>query len=322
VDREKKVVMFNTMARDFFAMPEDSEGKYFIECVRYVSMEKMIDAALATKKNVEEERPIFSLESESIYRITAAPIKIQNKVSGAVLLAQDITDIRHLEMMRRDFAANVSHELKTPLTVINGFLETIKTEKDLDRETRDKFLDIISLETDRLSRLIEDILTLSEIETGTISRLENVHVDEQIIKSVQLLQKKAQEKNILLETNLNCPKAVVLGSADRVTQMAINLIDNAIKYTTDGGRVTVGTNKTGEHCMVTVEDNGIGISMEDQRRLFERFYRADKSRSRELGGTGLGLSIVKHIVSSMNGRVLVKSAPGKGSVFTVILPLA
>jgi two-component system phosphate regulon sensor histidine kinase PhoR len=321
VDREKKIVMFNSMAKDFFAMPVDSEGKYFIESVRYVSMEKMIDLALSTKKNVEEERPIVSLEDESIYRVTAAPIKIQNKVSGAVLLAQDITDIRHLEMMRRDFAANVSHELKTPLTVINGFLETIKTEKDLDMETRDKFLDIISMETDRLSRLIEDVLTLSEIETGVLSRQEAVKLDERIGKSVQLLRKKAEEKDILLETNLNCEKASVLGNADRVTQMAINLIDNAIKYTPKGGKVVVSTNKTGDNCLITVEDSGIGISMEDQRRLFERFYRADKSRSRELGGTGLGLSIVKHIVSSMNGRVLVKSAPGNGSVFTVILPI-
>lgn len=321
VDRDKKIVMFNDMARDFFAIPKDAEGKYFIERVRYVSMEKMIDRALSTKKNVEEERPIVSLDDESIYKINAAPIKIQNKVSGAVLLAQDITDIRHLEMMRRDFAANVSHELKTPLTVINGFIETIKTEQKLDKKTRDKFLDIISMETDRLSRLIEDILTLSEIETGVLSHVENVDVDEHIGKSVELLRKKAEKKDITLEKNLLCPKVTVQGNGDRVTQMAINLIDNAIKYTPEGGRVTVSTSKSGENCMITVEDNGIGISMEDQRRLFERFYRADKSRSRELGGTGLGLSIVKHIVSSMNGRVLVKSAPGRGSVFTVILPI-
>ncbi len=321
VDRDKKIVMYNDMARDFFAIPEDAEGKFFIERVRYVSMEKMIDRALSTKKNVEEERPIVSLDSESIYKINAAPIKIQNKVSGAVLLAQDITDIRHLEMMRRDFAANVSHELKTPLTVINGFLETIKTEKNLDKKTRDKFLDIISMETDRLSRLIEDILTLSEIETGVLSHVENVNVDERIGKSVELLRKGAEKKNITLEKNLSCPKITVRGNADRLTQMAINLIDNAIKYTPEGGRVTVSTSKSRENCMITVEDNGIGISMEDQRRLFERFYRADKSRSRELGGTGLGLSIVKHIVSSMNGRVQVKSAPGHGSVFTVIFPI-
>jgi two-component system phosphate regulon sensor histidine kinase PhoR len=321
VDRDKKIVMFNDMARDFFAIPKDAEGKYFIERVRYVSMEKMIDRALSTKKNVEEERPIVSLDDESIYKINAAPIKIQNKVSGAVLLAQDITDIRHLEMMRRDFAANVSHELKTPLTVINGFIETIKTEQQLDKKTRDKFLDIISMETDRLSRLIEDILTLSEIETGVLSHVENVNVDECIGKSVELLRKKAEKKDITLEKNLLCPKVTVQGNGDRVTQMAINLIDNAIKYTPEGGRVTVSTSKSGENCMIIVEDNGIGISMEDQRRLFERFYRADKSRSRELGGTGLGLSIVKHIVSSMNGRVLVKSAPGRGSVFTVIFPI-
>ncbi len=321
VDREKKILMSNSMAKDFFAVPGDSEGKYFIECVRYVSMEKMIDTALATKKIVEEERPIISLENESIYKITAAPIKIQNKVSGAVLLAQDITDIRHLEMMRRDFAANVSHELKTPLTVMSGFLETLKTEKDLDRDTQERFLDIISMETDRLSRLIEDILTLSEIETGVLSRLENVNVDDCMGKSAELLRKKAEAKNISLKINLNCAKVTVLGSTDRVTQMAINLIDNAVKYTPEGGQVLVSTNKTDGNCMITVEDNGIGISMEDQRRLFERFYRADKSRSRELGGTGLGLSIVKHIVSSMNGQVLVKSAPGHGSVFTVLLPI-
>lgn len=321
VDRDKKIVMTNTMAAHFLGLDEDSEGRYFIEIVRNASLETLIDTAIASGKNVENEMPVAGTDGGSIYNINVAPIKNENRVTGAVLLAQDITEIRQLERMRRDFTANVSHELKTPLTVINGFLETIKNEKDLNGQTRDRFLDIISLETDRLSRLIGDILTLSEIEAETLSRIENVDVDECIESSAQLLLGKAKEKHITLESSLDCGRCNLLGSADRVSQMAINLIDNAIKYTPEGGKVSIAANKTGNNCIITVEDNGIGISIKDQRRLFERFYRTDKSRSRELGGTGLGLSIVKHIVSSMNGSVSVKSQLGKGSVFTVMLQI-
>ncbi len=320
VDSNKKILMANSMAKNFFEM-DDCEGRYFIECVRQASMERLIDAAIQGEKTIEEERQAVSMAGEFFYRINVAPIKKKDLVTGAVLMAQDITGIKQVELMRRDFAANVSHELKTPLTVINGFLETIKTEKDLDENTRGRFLDIISLETERLSRLIEDILSLSEIETGNLSRVETVEVDDCVFRSVELLLGKAKEKNISLESSLlfgGC----VQGNPDRVSQMAINLIDNAIKYTPQGGRVFVSTKQFGDNCILTVEDNGIGISLEDQRRLFERFYRADKSRSRELGGTGLGLSIVKHIASSMNGNVTVSSAPGRGSVFTVVLPVS
>ncbi|MEI6102186.1 MAG: histidine kinase dimerization/phospho-acceptor domain-containing protein, partial [Eubacteriales bacterium] len=276
VGRDKKIMMANSMAKSFFEMDEDCEGRYFIECVRQVSMERMIDAAIAAEKNVEEERRVLSVTGENFYKINVAPIKKMERVTGAVLMAQDITDIKHLELMRRDFAANVSHELKTPLTVINGFLETIKTEKDLDEKTRARFMDIISLETERLSRLIEDILSLSEIETGNLSHLEQVNVDECLRRSLELLRGRAKDKHIQLETCLEFGENTVLGSADRVSQMAINLIDNAIKYTPEGGRVFVSTKRIESNCMITVEDNGIGIGMDDQRRSFERFYRADK----------------------------------------------
>jgi two-component system phosphate regulon sensor histidine kinase PhoR len=321
VDRDKKIAIANDMAVNFFSLHEETEGRYFIETVRNSLLEKMIDEVIASGRNIQDETPSWKPEGESIYSINVAPIKNENKVTGAVLLAQDVTEIRQLERMRREFTANVSHELKTPLTVISGFLETIKNEKDLSEGTRDRFLDIISLETERLSRLIGDILSLSEIEADDLSHTENVDIDECIGSSVQLLLEKAKEKHITVESDPGCGRCTVLGTADRISQMAINLIDNAVKYTSDGGKVSVVTRKNADNCIITVEDNGIGISMKDQRRLFERFYRADKSRSRELGGTGLGLSIVKHIVSSMNGSISVKSEPGKGSVFTVKLPL-
>lgn len=318
VDRDKKIVMTNNMATRFLRL--ESEGRYFIESVRNASLEKMIDDTIATGRTTANEMPLQAAEGEFYYSISVAPVKNENRVTGAVLLAQDITEIRHLERMRRDFTANVSHELKTPLTVISGFLETIKNEKDLSEQTRERFLDIISLETERLSRLIGDILSLSEIEADNLSHTENVDIDECISSSLQLFLEKAKEKNITLESDLKSGRCKVSGTADRISQMAINLIDNAIKYSKNGGEVSVKSYKAGNNCVIIVEDNGIGISLKDQRRLFERFYRADKSRSRELGGTGLGLSIVKHIVSSMNGSVAVKSEPGKGSVFTVMIP--
>ena len=324
VDEQKRLIMLNSVSKELFGIPDNWKGVYFIESVRNVSLEKLIDKAITTRKKVVDERPIITgTESEAFYNITVAPIKSEEgKILGAILLAQDITDIKNVEIMRRDFTANVTHELKSPLTVIKGFMETINMDPDMPRETMKKFLNIIQVEAERLGRLIDDILSLSEIENEKIVVRENVNVSEAVKESVDFLAAKAQNKNIKLSENIKVVTTCVKGDKDRLKQMIINLIDNAIKYTNENGKVDIDVSKDKENCYISVSDNGIGIKPEDQRRLFERFYRVDKSRSRSLGGTGLGLAIVKHIANAMGGSVSVKSAIGEGSRFTMTLPLA
>lgn len=225
---------------------------------------------------------------------------------------------RQLEVMRKEFVANVTHELKTPLTSISGFIETLQDGAAEDPEVRTKFLDIMSIETARLKRIIQDILVLSDIE----NKNENVSEDSIIISDtveslLQTLNPIAEGREITLidETENNL---CITGSEDRFRQMMMNLIENAIKYSNPGGRVWIGTEESNDSVTVFVKDEGIGIAPEHQERLFERFYRVDKSRSRKVGGTGLGLSIVKHIAALFDAELRLESKLGKGSTFYII----
>lgn len=222
--------------------------------------------------------------------------------------------------MRSEFAANVSHELKTPLTSIKGFAETLKMVKD--DETRNKFLDIIYVESERLTRLINDILTLSEIENKDAALyFEKINITELMKDIEKIIEPAAKFKNISMEFKLDDEDIFVNGDSDKFKQMIINLVDNAVKYTNENGWVKVSLTKNDKIAVIKVSDNGIGIDEKYIPRIFERFYRVDKARSRKIGGTGLGLAIVKHTVILMNGTIDVKSKLGQGSTFTVNLPL-
>ncbi len=227
-----------------------------------------------------------------------------------------------MEQMRSDFAANVSHELKTPLTSIKGFVETLLEGAVEDTGTAKKFLEIIGIETDRLSRLINDVLSLSEIELkkgSTFSKRINISL---ILKdTIEMMKSHARVKEISLGHLFASDEIWINANIDRIKQMAINLIDNAIKYTPQGGSVTVLLEDIGDKIVLRVRDTGIGIAKEHIPRIFERFYRVDKGRSRTMGGTGLGLAIVKHIVKSMNGHIEVYSEPGRGTEFAVHIPI-
>ncbi|MDU1686373.1 MAG: ATP-binding protein, partial [Clostridium perfringens] len=229
-----------------------------------------------------------------------------------------ITDIKKLENMRSQFVANISHELKTPLTSIKGFAETLRYVDD--DETRNKFLSIIDEESDRLARLLEDILCLYEIEQKRSTILEEFNVDEEIEKVYMLLNDQAKKKGveIFLDTNSNC---VLTGDKDKFKQMLLNLVSNSVKYTEKGGKVRVESYNRDMNLILVIEDNGIGISAEDLPRIFERFYRVDKARSRESGGTGLGLAIVKHIVRLFDGEINVTSELGVGTKIVITIPI-
>lgn len=224
---------------------------------------------------------------------------------------------QRIENLRKEFVANVTHELNTPLTSISGFVETLQDGAAEDPEIRSKFIDIIAIESSRLKRLIEDLLVLSEIENKKEAAPEKIDIKRSITDTVEIIRPIAQSRRVDLIMQIEGP-LYIKGSGDRFRQMMVNLIENAIKYSNEGGRVWIKGRKESGRIVISVKDEGIGIAEENLDRLFERFYRVDKSRSRKVGGTGLGLSIVKHIAALFGADLKVESEIGKGSEFFVI----
>ena len=304
-----KVMLINPYAKSLFGIGEDIIGKnisnYIIDHDFLSFIRDVMDI------DAKEIKLFHPFERE--IKVKKAPIIGQRGSEiGIVISIQDITDIKRLENMRSQFVANVSHELKTPLTSIKGFAETLRYVEDND--TRKKFLDIINKEAERLSRLINDILVLSKIESESIGEEEEFYPNNQIEDVMHMVEGVAKSKNINLvleQTNLN----LLYGDKDRFLQLVLNLVENGIKYSNEGSTVLVKSYSKENYYILEVQDNGIGIPKEDLPRIFERFYRVDKAR--KSGGTGLGLAIVKHIVKSFNGDIKIESELGVGSKFIV-----
>lgn len=312
VDQDGRILIFNTFARTIFGIFGEAMGKDIRDVIKNTDIEQM----LKVSDNFQE----LTLEREMNIVVrykTTELITDGNRPRGKVTVIQDVTDLKKLEQMRSQFVANVSHELKTPLTSIKGFAETLRVVED--PVTQNKFLDIIDAEAERLRRLIEDILSLSAIENQERTARNVIFASEETIGALRLLEMQAKDKNIQLSLIIK-GEPEFLGEADMYRQMLINLIDNAIKYTDKNGLIKVRLEETRENVMLVVQDTGVGIPKEHLPRLFERFYRVDKSRDRAKGGTGLGLAIVKHIVLAFGGMISVDSKPGEGTVFTVELP--
>ncbi|MBV4436022.1 two-component system histidine kinase PnpS [Clostridium tyrobutyricum] len=315
VDTNNKIIMINPYAKDMFRINRDIIGENLMDSIRDFELEDIF------KYDDTDYREIKMLwPKERNLRVkTANIINGDHNRIGTVAVVQDITDIKKLENMRSQFVANVSHELKTPLTSIRGFSETLRYVKD--DKNKNKFLNIIDDEANRLTRLIDDILTLSNIENNKEVVKDRIDINSVIRDVCYLMSSSAKKKDIHIETNIS-EVPDIYGDKDRFKQMIINLIDNAIKYSDNGGRVKIGTKFDVNKSIIWVEDNGVGISEEHKQRLFERFYRVDKARSRSQGGTGLGLAIVKHIVISFNGKIKVESKIGVGSKFIVQIPVS
>ena len=247
----------------------------------------------------------------------------EGRQHGGILVFHDLTRLKQLENTRQEFVANVSHELRTPLSLIKGFVETLRDGAKDDPELAARFLRTIEKHTDRLTYLIEDLLTVSQLESGQIvMNLHEVELREEAGHVLDDLQARAVEKNVTLQNNLPA-ELRARADADRLQQVLFNLVENAIKYGTAGGNVVVsGLPNNNGKVEVWVKNDGPEIPPEAKERIFERFYRVDRARSRESGGTGLGLSIVKHIVQAHNGEVWVKSEPGSGATFFFTLPKA
>ena len=266
---------------------------------------------------------VFHGEHEGVLQARSAALHdAQGRGIGAVVVLNDVTDFRRLEHIRRDFVANVSHELKTPITSIKGFVETLLDGAIIDPADAQRFLQIIAKQADRLDAIIEDLLSLSKIEQGEEAgdiELVSGRVKDVIDAAIHICQPKADERKIHICTACE-PDVMANMNAALLEQAVINLLDNAIKYSEPGKEVQVLASQFYDEVTITISDRGSGITAEHLPRIFERFYRVDKGRSRKLGGTGLGLAIVKHIVQAHRGHVTVKSTPAVGSVFTIHLP--
>jgi two-component system phosphate regulon sensor histidine kinase PhoR len=268
------------------------------------------------KKRKHVELTLGDGENVSILETHASPFKGE-RTAGVVVVLHDVTELRRLERVRRDFVANVSHELKTPLTSIKGYVETLQSGAKSDLEVLDRFLKRIDANASRLVELVQDILSLARAESQE-AELRQTAVDianvarQSVLTQEHVLTRKNISMNVKLANNI-----LVKGDQEALRQVIDNLLTNAIKYTPEGGEVAVDLAQEGTEAVLRVKDTGVGIPAEHHARIFERFYRVDKHRSREDGGTGLGLSIVKHLVQSMHGKVSVSSEPGRGSTFMV-----
>lgn len=325
IDENYRIILSNEPFRKVLDLEEDLDGKIFYEVTRNPIIFSVIEKSIDDDEYVEEEARLRKQGQEIILKISSTPIrnKEDKKIRHGILLAvENITNLRKLENIRRDFVSNVTHELKTPLTSIKGFVEILKKGDIDDPEISERFLDIIDIESDRLTLLIEDILTLSEIESMRLDKkVGHYQVEELVGEVTDMLSIKAEKKGVGLKVDIQEDMKDLRCNRDRIKQLFINLLDNAIKYT-EKGSVTLECyeSRDNQFLIIKVMDTGIGIKEEHLERLFERFYRVDKGRSRKLGGTGLGLSIVKHIVELHNGTVDVKSNYGEGTTMKVRIP--
>jgi two-component system phosphate regulon sensor histidine kinase PhoR len=319
-DGEARIVSVNPAVTSLFNITAgDPAGMSFLEVIRNNDIADMIRGVLRDGKlrsgELEMAWPV-----QRALQINVSPIFSEGVIRGCLAVLHDITEIRRLETMRRDFVANVSHELKTPLTSIKGFVETLLDGALEDRENARHFLKIIEEHANRLDSLVRDLLALSYLESGEAAlHKEDVEIRELVGRALAALEAQTKKRSIEVRNELPAG-ALVMADRDKLEQVLMNLVDNAVKFNRSGGTIRVYSEKTANGTKITVEDSGIGIPPKDISRIFERFYRVDKARSRELGGTGLGLSIVKHIVSLHGGEVGVESTEGLGSRFWFTLP--
>ena len=320
VDKTSRIISVNTTVEKIFNISKkDLEGKIFLEAIRNNDISDIISVVLKKGEFTSCELSLM-WPVQKIFQINASPVFEKDIVSGCLLVIHDMTEIRKLETMRRDFVANVSHELKTPLTSIKGFLETLLEGALEDKENNRRFLIIMQDHTERLNKLVEDLLSLSHLESKEILlRKDFFNLYQQAGKVIANCG--AQLKNRKIEIKNELPVNLLINAdKDKIEGVLTNLIDNAIKFNREKGNIRIYSQDEDGGIKIVIEDSGIGIPEKDIPRIFERFYRVDKARSRELGGTGLGLSIVKHIIELHGGNVGVESVEGLGSKFWITLP--
>lgn len=322
VDNELRVTFCNeSFARAVGAQLPVPEHLPVLTLVRDPSFLDLLSRVIVTHESIKQRMQLAAAEGRA-FEVQAAPLALRSR-HGAIAILHDITDLERLERIRKDFVANVSHELRTPLTAIRGYAETLLDGALEDQENNRKFLEVIRAHAIRLNNIASDLLVLSELESGeTAAAPEPVPINAALDAAIRTVESEARVRGVSVRVG-DLGTGRVIGHRIRLEEAFVNLLDNAVKFNRPGGEVRIETSRAPEgKARITIADTGIGIPSEDLPRIFERFYRVDKARSREVGGTGLGLSIVKHVIERMNGCVTVESQLGKGSVFTVLLPLA
>jgi two-component system phosphate regulon sensor histidine kinase PhoR len=324
VDAHDVVLFMNERARLLFGLESSAvERKPLLEIVRNAELHRLVGAARGARDGspVRDELTLATPLARDV-QVNAVPLHLGTGATGAVMVLHDVTELRRLERVRTEFVANVSHELRTPLTAIQGYVETLLTGVADDAEQRHRFLEIVHRHAERLGRLLNDLTDLSNIELGKVTLTLSPTAVEDVIDAVlAIMQPAADVRGVALSAEIPPGLPLVRADHDRVQQILINLVDNAVKYTAVGGRVSVRAAGTGSAVEIAVVDTGIGIPAANLPRVTERFYRVDKARSRELGGTGLGLAIVKHLVHAHGGQLTIDSEVGRGTTVRFTLPL-
>src|SRR4030095_6088674 len=324
VDARSRVTLMNPTFQKLFELRDPAVGVPLVEAVRHATLDQLIAATLRTVEAMRRELslPDSRTRSERHIEVSAVPIKnADNELTGAVVLFHDITELKQLDQIRRDFVANVSHELRTPLSILSGYIEVLFDEPQTSREELTRILSIMERHSKRLQRLVDDLLSLAQLESSHAElEISVMRMDELFNNLIRDWKEKLTGKNLKVIVDLPSETLVLRADGTRLEEALHNLLDNAVKFSPENGRILLRGARCGSNVVLSVADNGIGISREHLPRIFERFYRADKARSRELGGTGLGLAIVKHIAQLHGGRVEAESELGRGTTIRVVLP--
>lgn len=322
VTGEERILYCNRALEQILELPEgSSQGRTLVEALRQAELIALVRQVLPGVEEVTGEIEVGTVRRRN-FSVTAAPVRASG-AKGAVLVLHDITELRRLERVRRDFVANVSHEFKTPLTAIQGFAETLLSGALDDKANRKRFVEIIREHALRLATLTDDLLKLSRIEAGRLElEFRPIRVAALVNGCLETTRLKAQARGLQIHVDLPENVPAVRGDGAQLGEVLQNLLDNAVQYTPSGGQIEVRARANGHDVVFSVIDTGIGIPQSDLERIFERFYRVDAARSREAGGTGLGLAIARHIVDAHGGRIWVESAVGQGSRFHFSIPMA
>ena len=324
VDQQRRIQLVNPQFQRLFRLQEEANGVGLLEIVRDALIDRAVASALESGELRTEPVTIGrDLEARRDVEVTAVPfVTGHNGASNAVVLFRDVTQVRQVEDMRRDFVANVSHELRTPLSIFRGYLETLLDDPQQPHDELVRILEVMDRHAERLTLLVEDILSLARLETpGARLDLTEIHLPDFLDGIFRDWEKRFAAKAILATLDVSADLPVLHADEHRLEEVIHNLLDNAVKYSQPEGKIRLKAERTGAAVRISVSDEGVGISARDLPRIFERFYRADKARSRQIGGTGLGLSIVKHIAQLHGGTVEAASEPGRGSTISVVLPI-
>ncbi len=317
VDSAGVIVYANPAVSSILGIPHDEiTGKRPLEAIRLVELTELIEEVKKSRAPLEREMKIVFPAEKVVLGLASTTD------DGVAVVLRDISEVKYLENLRSEFVANVSHELKTPLTAIKSYTETLLQGAVDDPKANRQFLQKIEKNVGNLSALIDDILEISRLEARRgIAPFETVHLEEEVDRAIETLSSKIRDKKIEVVKQGEPEACEIQGEPTHIYRALLNLLDNAVKYSNPGGKIEIACKTNGKTLELSVKDYGAGIAAEHHPRIFERFYRVDKARSRELGGTGLGLSIVKHIMDIHGGSITLESAAGRGAKFTLIFPL-